>query len=78
MKLSLLGFIDLFTYLERPTVIIGMICFVVGASFALLAGRIANAVNKNRANVSSKVESVLKIVGIFIIVTGFILIAIPS
>ncbi len=79
MTLSLLGFIDLLTYLERPTVIIGMVCLVVGASIALLAGRISDAVHKNQTgDQPTKVESVLKIVGISLIVVGFILIAIPS
>ena len=78
MTLSLLGFIDLLTYLERPTVIIGMICLVVGASMALLAGRIADAINKQPTNQPSKVESVLKVVGVCIMTVGFVLIAIPS
>ena len=78
MTLSLLGFIDLLTYLERPTVIGGMMCLVVGASIALLAGRIANAVNKTPTNQPSKFESVLKVVGVCILTVGFILIAIPS
>ena len=78
MTLSLLGFIDLLTYLERPTVIIGLVCLVVGSSIALLAGRIADAVNKTPTNQPSKVESVLKVIGVCIMVAGFILIAIPS
>lgn len=79
MLTSLLGFIDLLTYLERPTVIIGMICLVVGASVALLAGRVADAVDKNQVSgKQSKVESVMKIVGVCIMTAGFILIAIPS
>lgn len=80
MRLSLLGFIDLMTYLARPTVIIGLICLVVGTSVALLAGRIADAVDKENSTgpVPSKIESTLKIVGISIMVVGFILIAIPS
>lgn len=78
MLTSLLGFIDLLTYLERPTVIAGMICLVVGASVALLAGRVADAVDKNATSGQSKVESVMKIVGVCIMTAGFILIAIPS
>lgn len=79
MLTSLLGFIDLLTFLERPTVIIGLVCLVVGTSIALLASRIANAVNKNENNdAPSKVDTALKIIGVCTIVVGFILIAIPS
>lgn len=79
MLTSLLGFIDLLTFLERPTVIIGLVCLVVGTSIALLASRIANAVNKNENNdAPSKVDTTLKIIGVCTIVVGFILIAIPS
>lgn len=80
MNISLLGFIDLLTYLERPTVIIGLICLVVGTSIALLSGRIAVAFDKDHIHqeVPTKVESIMKIVGISIMVAGFILIAIPS
>ncbi len=79
MLTSLLGFIDLLTFLERPTVIIGLVCLVVGTSIALLASRIANAVNKNENNdAPSKVDTTLKIIGVCAIVVGFILIAIPS
>lgn len=79
MLTSLLGFIDLLTYLERPTVIIGLVCLVVGTSFALLAGRVADAVDKDQpVNGPSKVETTLKIIGVSIMLAGFILIAIPS
>jgi uncharacterized protein YjeT (DUF2065 family) len=79
MKIALLGFIDLLTYLERPTVIIGLICLVVGTSLALLAGRIAVAFDKTSVgNVPSKLESTLKIIGVCVLTVGFILIAIPS
>lgn len=73
MSLSLLG-IELSNLLARPEMITSLILVVVGSALAILAKRITKTVRKsNDVSQDDKVLLTLKIIGLVLILFGFIL-----
>ena len=78
MLVSMLA-IDLLTFLNRPTVIIGLSVAILGFSLVILAKRLARVFR--RTDDIADDDAIcrnIRIVGIIIILSAFIMIVIPS
>lgn len=75
---TILSFVSIWEFLLRYTVIAGVILAIIGTSICMMAKRITMAKrNQDVVNKSDSLYSGLLLAGIFLILLGMIVIALP-